>query len=54
MLHLWGYLKKNDVVQALKDFVESYPEYPNNAKMITCAVMGHGTSMETEKIEGDW
>ena len=48
---LW---KKTDAVQALKKFVEDDLEYPNNVKMITCALMGHGTSMETEMIEGDW
>ena len=49
MLHLWGSVKKKDAVQALKAL-----EYPNNIKIITCALMGHGTSMDTEMIEGDW
>ena len=54
MLDLSGSLKKNDTVKALKDFVEDYPEYPNDVKIITCALMGHGTSLETEMHEGDW
>ena len=54
MLNLSGYLTKNDTVQTLKKFVEDYPEYPNDVKIITCAFMGHGTSLETEMNEGDW
>ena len=54
MLHLWGSVTKKDAVQALKDFAEDDLEYPNNIKIITCALMGHGTSMESEMIEGDW
>ena len=54
ILHLWGSVKKKDAVQALKDFVDDDLEYPNNIKIITCAIMGHGTSMDTEMIDGDW
>lgn len=52
MLNLSGSLKKNDTVKALKYFVEDYSE--NDVKIITCALMGHGTSLETEMHEGDW
>ena len=52
-LHLWGSVKKQNAIQALKDFVDDL-EYPNNIRIITCALMGHGTSMDTEMIDGDW
>ena len=54
VLHFSGYLKKNDIVQALHKFVENHPDNPNNTKIIACALMGHGTSMDTKLMEGDW
>ena len=51
-LHLEGHIKKDYAVQQLKKFVEESPEYGNNVKIITCALMGHGNNVKME--EGDW
>ena len=53
-LLLLGYIKKNDAIEALRDFVLNSPDYPNDIKIITCAIMGHGTNMTSEIEEGDW
>lgn len=53
-LHIWGYVKRDTAIQALKDFVQNSPDFPNDIKIITCALMGHGVNMKTEMAEADW
>ena len=53
-LHIWGYVKRDTAIQALEDFVRKSPDFPNDIKIITCALMGHGVNMKTEMAEADW